>query len=128
MRSKEQELASSPRHDLTKLLLSRITEDWHIENKRMKLIFARPTRSGRATRPVSRLQKVGQISSTPGKVALNHFQGNPMSSAGKKNEPPEKTDDKSKKPPPPPVQDDDVEDGDIATPKRDRYGNDDEPL
>jgi hypothetical protein len=23
---------------------------------------------------------------------------------------------------------DDVEDGDIATPKRDRYGNDDEPL
>ena len=52
-----------------------------------------------------------------------------MSSAGKKNEPAEKADDKSKKkPPPPPVQDDDYEDGDIATPKRDRYGNDDEPL
>jgi hypothetical protein len=51
-----------------------------------------------------------------------------MSNAGKKNEPAEKTDDKSKKPPPPPVQDDDCEDGDIATPKRDRYGNDDEPL
>jgi hypothetical protein len=52
-----------------------------------------------------------------------------MSSAGKKNEPAEKADDKSKKkPPPPPVQDDDCEDGDIATPKRDRYGNDDEPL
>ncbi|MGB6399526.1 MAG: hypothetical protein WBF73_28190 [Bradyrhizobium sp.] len=51
-----------------------------------------------------------------------------MSNAGKKNEPAEKADDKSKKPPPPPVQDDDCEDGDIATPKRDRYGNDDEPL
>jgi hypothetical protein len=51
-----------------------------------------------------------------------------MSNAGKKNEPAEKADDKSKKPPPPPVQDDDYEDGDIATPKRDRHGNDDEPL
>jgi hypothetical protein len=53
-----------------------------------------------------------------------------MSNAGKKNEPAEKADDKSKKPrpPPPPVQDDDYEDGDIATPKRDRDGNDDEPL
>ena len=30
--------------------------------------------------------------------------------------------------PPPQADDDDVEDGDIATPKRDRYGNDDEPL
>ncbi|MGY8707116.1 hypothetical protein RAD16_15370 [Bradyrhizobium sp. 18BD] len=36
-------------------------------------------------------------------------------------------DDKAKKPPPP-RDDDDYEDGDIATPKRDRYGNDDEPL
>ncbi len=27
-----------------------------------------------------------------------------------------------------PVEDDDYEDGDIATPKRDRHGNDDEPL
>jgi hypothetical protein len=51
-----------------------------------------------------------------------------MSSAGKKNEPAKKASDKSKKPPPTPVQDDDYEDGDIATPKRDRYGNDDEPL
>jgi hypothetical protein len=51
-----------------------------------------------------------------------------MSNAGKKNEPPAKADDKRNKPPPPPAQDDDVEDGDIATPKRDRYGNDDEPL
>jgi hypothetical protein len=51
-----------------------------------------------------------------------------MSNAGKKNEPAEKADDKARKPPPPPVQDDDCEDGDIATPKRDRYGDDDEPL
>lgn len=51
-----------------------------------------------------------------------------MSNAGKKNKPPAKADDKSKKPPPPPGQDDDFEDGDIATPKPDRYGNDDEPL
>jgi len=32
------------------------------------------------------------------------------------------------KAPPPPRDDDDYEDGDIATPKRDRYGSDDEPL
>jgi len=31
-------------------------------------------------------------------------------------------------PPPAPIEDDDIEDGDIATPKRDRYGTDDEPL
>jgi len=34
---------------------------------------------------------------------------------------------KAKTPPPLPLDDDD-EDGDIATPKRDRTGNDDEPL
>jgi len=50
-----------------------------------------------------------------------------MIAAGKKNEPPKKAEDKSKKKPPPPV-DEDYEDGDIATPKRDRYGTDDEPL
>ena len=51
-----------------------------------------------------------------------------MSGTGKKSESPTQDDGKPKKPPPPPVQDDDDEDGDIATPKRDRYGNDDEPL
>ncbi|PAY08947.1 MULTISPECIES: hypothetical protein [Bradyrhizobium] len=41
----------------------------------------------------------------------------------------DKTDDPAKKPPPRAAQDDDYyEDGDIATPKLDRYGNDDEPL
>ncbi|WP_426410941.1 hypothetical protein [Bradyrhizobium ganzhouense] len=37
-------------------------------------------------------------------------------------------DDKAKKPKLRRDTDDDDEDGDIATPKRDRYGNDDEPL
>ena len=50
-----------------------------------------------------------------------------MMAAGKKNEPPKKAEDKSKKKPPPPV-DEDYEDGDIATPKCDRDGTDDEPL
>ena len=51
-----------------------------------------------------------------------------MGGTGKKNEPPTKADGKPKKPPPRPVEDDDYEDGDIATPKRDRSGDDDEPL
>jgi hypothetical protein len=47
----------------------------------------------------------------------------------KKSKPAKKAEDKSKQqPPPPPLPDDDYEDGDIATPKRDRYGTDDEPL
>jgi hypothetical protein len=50
-----------------------------------------------------------------------------MGNTGKKNEPAKKADDKSKKPPPG-ADDDDYEDGDFATPKRDRTGNDDEPL
>ncbi|WP_426439028.1 hypothetical protein [Bradyrhizobium genosp. P] len=40
----------------------------------------------------------------------------------------DKADDKSKKPPALPTADDDFEDGDMATPKVDRYGDDDEPL
>ena len=37
-------------------------------------------------------------------------------------------DDGGKKPPPSPIEDDEEEDGDIATPKRDRTGDDDQPL
>ena len=37
-------------------------------------------------------------------------------------------DDGKPKKPPLPTDDDDIEDGDFATPKKDRYGNDDEPL
>ena len=52
-----------------------------------------------------------------------------MGKAGKTNDSPIKAEEKPKKPPPPPTSDDeDYEDGDIATPKRDRYGTDDEPL
>jgi hypothetical protein len=53
-----------------------------------------------------------------------------MGGTGKKNKPPPKqAEDKAKTPPRLPVDaDDDYEDGDIATPKRDRYGPDDEPL
>ena len=40
----------------------------------------------------------------------------------------EKAPNKPKTPAPAADRDDDDEDGDIATPKRDRYGNDDEPL
>jgi hypothetical protein len=60
---------------------------------------------------------------------IRRAQGKRMGKAGKKGKVGTKPDDKSKTPPPPPPQDDeDYEDGDIATPKLDRYGNDDEPL
>lgn len=52
-----------------------------------------------------------------------------MVSPGKKSKksgPPAKDDGKPKKPSP--QTDEDYEDGDFATPKRDRYGDDDEPL
>ncbi|MCK1650027.1 hypothetical protein IVA88_01055 [Bradyrhizobium sp. 149] len=56
-----------------------------------------------------------------------------MAKIGKPSEPPKiandkQAEDKAKKPPPPPDTEDDYEDGDIATPKRDRYGPDDEPV
>jgi hypothetical protein len=51
-----------------------------------------------------------------------------MGGNGGKREPPKQDNDKPKKPPRPPAKDAEDEDGDIATPKRDRYGNDDEPL
>jgi hypothetical protein len=53
--------------------------------------------------------------------------GNIMGGIGKKGEPPKPEHNKPIKPPPPP-DDDDIDDGDIATPKRDRYGEDDQPL
>ena len=51
-----------------------------------------------------------------------------MGGTGKKHEPPKKDSSKPTTPPPPPIEDDDFEDGDIATPKRDRCGDDDQPL
>jgi hypothetical protein len=50
-----------------------------------------------------------------------------MGGIGKKTELPNKDDGKSNKSPTP-TQDDDGEDGDFATPKRDRSDPDDEPL
>ena len=51
-----------------------------------------------------------------------------MGGTGKKTENPGTDAGKPKKPPPAPVPDDDIEDGDFATPKRDRHGDDDQPL
>jgi hypothetical protein len=52
-----------------------------------------------------------------------------MGNTGRTNQPSKTADDKPKKPSrQPTAEDDDYEDGDIATPKRDRTGNDDEPL
>jgi hypothetical protein len=51
-----------------------------------------------------------------------------MGGTGKKKELPGKADEKAKEPPPAPIEDDDFEDGDFATPKRDRHGDDDQPL
>jgi hypothetical protein len=51
-----------------------------------------------------------------------------MNGPGRKNEPPKQPEDKPKKPQRPPVEEDDYEDGDIATPKRDRTDNENEPL
>ena len=47
---------------------------------------------------------------------------------GKKGELPKQGDGKPKTPQSVPAEDDDDEDGDIATPKRDRSGDDDQPL
>ena len=52
-----------------------------------------------------------------------------MGRSGKKNsELPGKDDGQPKKPPVRPVEDDDFEDGDFATPKRDRQDDDNQPL
>jgi hypothetical protein len=51
-----------------------------------------------------------------------------MGGTGKSSELPGQQGRKPAKSPPAAVEDDDGEDGDIATPKRDRYGDDDQPL
>jgi hypothetical protein len=51
-----------------------------------------------------------------------------MGGTGKKTERPAKGDSKTGKSPSRPIDDDDIEDGDFATPKRDRSDADDEPL
>jgi hypothetical protein len=56
--------------------------------------------------------------------------GHTMGRTGQKTNPPAKESGKpaTPAPSPAPIEDEDYEDGDIATPKRDRYGTDDEPL
>jgi hypothetical protein len=51
-----------------------------------------------------------------------------MGRTGKKAALPKKDDDKSAKSPPAAVEEEDYEDGDFATPKRDRNDEDDRPL
>jgi hypothetical protein len=53
-------------------------------------------------------------------------QGDRMGAKGRKERLPKKAEDGPTQPPP--DTEEDYEDGDIATPKRDRYGTDDEPL
>ena len=73
---------------------------------------------------VMRILRIGMQSN----VDSSDEKGNHMGGTGKKHEPSKPANDKPKKPERAPVEDDDHEDGDIATPKRDRHGNDDEPL
>jgi hypothetical protein len=63
----------------------------------------------------------------PRKISSHQIRGKTMGGIRKKGKPPGKDSSKPKKASPKPVEDDDYEDGDIATPKRDRYGEDDEP-
>ena len=71
------------------------------------------------------IRPVDQMS---GQRSIRPHQRDIMGRTGQKGELPGKRGGKSNKPPPAPTEDDDPEDGDIATPKRDRDGDDDEPL
>jgi hypothetical protein len=62
------------------------------------------------------------------KASIRWTKGNNMSGTGRKGDNPDRKDGKPNKPPLPPVENDDDEDGDIASPKRDSHGDDDEPL
>jgi hypothetical protein len=62
------------------------------------------------------------------KTPIRSIKRNNMGGTGKKRENPNKDEGKTKKLPAPAEDDDDLEDGDFATPKRDRHGDDDQPL
>ena len=51
-----------------------------------------------------------------------------MGGTGRKNDPPKQPEEKPKRPERAPVEDEEYEDGDIATPKRDRADDENEPL
>jgi hypothetical protein len=73
--------------------------------------------------------KVGAIDPVSSASSIQMKRHN-MARTGQKTNPPAKEGGQpaTPVPSPAPVEDDDHEDGDIATPKRDRYGTDDEPL
>jgi hypothetical protein len=71
--------------------------------------------------PILRIGRQGNADSSGGKR-------HQMGGTGRKSESPKPGGDKPKQPAHNLPDDDDYEDGDIATPKHDREGNDDEPL
>ena len=72
--------------------------------------------------------EVADVTGWSGKTPIHPTGGSDMGGTGKNNQLPKQDERKSKKSPPATTEDDDSEDGDIATPKRDRYGDDDQPL
>jgi hypothetical protein len=72
--------------------------------------------------------EIGACGPTSGQTSIGPHRRNIMGRTGKKSELPDKQDSKSKQPPPAPIGNDEIEDGDIATPKRDLSDTDDEPL
>ena len=71
--------------------------------------------------------EVADVTGWSGETLIHPTGGNDMGGTGKNSEHRKKDDPQPKKPPPA-TTDDDSEDGDIATPKRDRDGDDDQPL
>jgi hypothetical protein len=73
--------------------------------------------------------EVGAVDPVSGAPTIQ-TKGHTMARTGQKTIPREKEGGKPATPipSPAPIEDDDREDGDIATPKRDRHGTDDEPL
>jgi hypothetical protein len=64
----------------------------------------------------------------PGQIPIDPANEHGMGGPGKKENPSGKIGGKSGQPPSPLREEDDVEDGDFATPKRDRDDEDDQPL
>jgi len=62
------------------------------------------------------------------RASIRQIEGNDMGGTGRQNKSPGKDDGATVKKPTAPTADDEVEDGDIATPKRDRSDDDDQPL
>jgi hypothetical protein len=74
-----------------------------------------------------------QVGVSPRETSNHPTQRDDMGSPGKNSKLPDKEGNKSKEPPPKPVKEDgfedvDFEDGDFATPKRDREDEDNQPL